>query len=258
MLFSKETFKKSILALSVAGTLCATQSAVAYEAGDIIIRAGAAVVDPNESSSEINIETLSLGNAAGTEVGVDSDVQLGVSFSYMFDQDFGVELLAATPFGHNIYGKGVLAGAGKLAKTKHLPPTLNFNYYPMDATSKFQPYIGLGLNYTTFFDSSVTSTLDNAGTIDLLANLTPNAPGTGTVTAASGTDIELEDSFGLAIQVGFDYQLTDNIGVNAAYWRADIDTEAEITSNTNLGKITATVDVDIDPSVYMVGMYYKF
>ena len=99
---------------------------------------------------------------------------------------------------------------------------------------------------------------DNAGTIDLLANLTPNAPGTGTVTAASGTDIELEDSFGLAIQVGFDYQLTDNIGVNAAYWRADIDTEAEITSNTNLGKITATVDVDIDPSVYMVGMYYKF
>tara|TARA_R110002167_G_scaffold180956_9_gene381178 strand:+ start:411 stop:1187 length:777 start_codon:yes stop_codon:yes gene_type:complete len=258
MHLSKEIFKKTILALSVAGTVCVAQPAIAYEAGDIIIRAGAAVVDPNESSSEIKIETLSLGNAAGTEVGVDSDVQFGISFSYMFDQDFGIELLAASPFGHNIYGKGVLAGAGKLAKTKHLPPTLNFNYYPNDANSKFQPYFGLGLNYTTFFDSSVTPTLDNAATIDALANLTPNAPGVGTISSASGTDIELDDSFGLAIQIGFDYQLTDNMGINAAYWRADIDTEAEITTNTNLGKVTASVDVDIDPSVYMVGFFYKF
>lgn len=246
-----------MLALSVAGSLLATQAAVAYEGGDFIIRAGAALVDPNENSSEINIESPALGNSSGTEVGVDSDVQFGISFSYMLDQDFGIELLAATPFGHNIYGKGVLAGAGKLAKTKHLPPTLNFNYYPADADSKFQPYIGLGLNYTTFFDSSVTPTLDNAGTIDTLATLTGNlAP--GTITSASGTDIELEDSFGLAIQIGFDFQLTENIGINAAYWRADIDTEAEITSNTNAGKVTATVDVDIDPSVYMVGLAYKF
>lgn len=246
-----------MLALSVAGSLLATQAAVAYEGGDFIIRAGAALVDPNENSSEINIESPALGNSAGTEVGVDSDVQFGISFSYMLDQDFGIELLAATPFGHNIYGKGVLAGAGKLAKTKHLPPTINFNYYPNDANSKFQPYIGLGLNYTTFFDSSVTPTLDNFGTIDTLATLTGNlAP--GTITAASGTDIELEDSFGLAIQIGFDFQLTENIGINAAYWRADIDTEAEITSNTNAGKVTATVDVDIDPSVYMVGLAYKF
>ena len=257
MLFSKETFKKSILALSVAGTLCATQSAVAYEAGDIIIRAGAAVVDPNESSSEINI--TGVGNSVGTEVGVDSDVQLGVSFSYMIDQDFGVELLAATPFGHNIYGKGVLAGVGKLGKTKHLPPTLNFNYYPMGATSKFQPYIGLGLNYTTFFDTSANSTLDSDATIQALATLA-NAP-TSTVnalTGVTGTDIELDDSYGLAIQIGFDYQLTENIGVNAAYWRADIDTEATITTVTDAGPIEATVDVDIDPSVYMVGLSYKF
>jgi len=258
MLYTKETLKKSILAMSVAGALFATQSAVAYESGDFIIRTGAAIVDPNEKSSEINIETLSLGNAAGTEVGVDSDTQLGITFSYMLTNEFGIELLAATPFSHNIYGKGVLAGAGKLAKTKHLPPTLNFNYYPNDSASKFQPYFGIGLNYTTFFDSSVTSTLDNAGTIDALANMTPNAPGAGTITSASNTDIELDDSFGLAIQIGFDYQLTENIGFNAAYWRADIGTEAEITTDTNLGQVTATVDVDIDPSVYMVGLSYKF
>jgi outer membrane protein len=258
MFKTRNTVNKSILALAVAGSLASAQTALAYEAGDFIVRAGAAIVDPNESSSEITIETLSLGAAAGTAVGVDSDVQLGITFSYMFTNEFGVELLAATPFQHHIYGKGVLGGAGNLGKTKHLPPTLNFNYYPNDATSKFQPYIGIGLNYTTFFDTSATSTLDNPATIDALANLTANAPGAGTVTSAMNTDIELDDSFGLAIQLGFDLQLTENMGINAAYWRADIDTEGTVTTDTNLGKVSAKVDVDIDPSVYMIGLYYRF
>ncbi len=243
--------------MSVAGSLLAAQSALAYESGDFIIRAGAALVDPNENSSEINI--TGVGNAAGTEVGVDSDVQLGLSFSYMLDQDFGIELLAATPFGHNIYGKGVLAGVGGLGKTKQLPPTLNFNYYPNDANAKFQPYFGLGLNYTTFFDTSASSTLDSDATIQALATLAGAAPGTvAALTGVTGTDIELDDSFGLAIQIGFDYQITDTIGVNVAYWRADIDTEATITTVTDAGPIEATVDVDIDPSVYMLGLSYKF
>ena len=258
MLKTKNVFNKSILALSLGAGLASMPAAYAYEAGDFIVRAGAAIVDPNESSSEITIETLSLGDAAGTAVGVDSDVQLGLSFSYMLTEEFGIELLAATPFQHNIYGKGVLGGAGNLGKTKHLPPTLNFNYYPNESGSKFQPYIGIGLNYTTFFDTSANSNLNNAGTIDALANLTPNAPGAGTITSANNTDIELDDSFGLAIQLGFDYQLTENIGLNAAYWRADIDTEGTITTDTNLGKVTAKVDVDIDPSVYMIGVSYKF
>ncbi len=258
MFKTKSAFSKSTLAIAVTASICAVPQVFAYEAGDFIVRAGAAIVDPNETSSEISIETLALGNAAGTEVGVDSDVQFGISFSYMLTQEFGIELLAASPFQHTIYGKGVLAGAGKLGKTKHLPPTLNFNYYPNSADSKFQPYFGIGLNYTTFFDTSADPTLDNAGTIDTLANLTPGAPGANTITAATNTDIELDDSFGIAIQVGFDYQLTDNLGINAAYWKADIDTEGTITSDTNIGKVTAKVNVDIDPSVYMIGLSYKF
>lgn len=257
MRLPKEVIKKSILSLSVVSVLCAAQTAAAYEAGDIIIRAGAAIVDPNESSSEINLTDI--GNAVGTEVGVDSDVQFGISFSYMLNQDFGVELLAATPFGHNIYGKGVLSGVGNLGKTKHLPPTINLNYYPNDNGSKFQPYFGLGLNYTTFFDTSANGTLNSDATIQALATLA-NVPSV-TVAALTGvrnTDIEMDDSFGLAFQLGFDYQLTESIGFNAAYWRADIDTEATITTLTDAGPIKATVDVDIDPSVYMVGLSYKF
>ena len=93
--------------------------------------------------------------------------------------------------------------------------------------------------------------------INTLAGLAAGAP--VDVGAVSGTDIDLENSLGLAFHAGFDYQLTDNIGINAAFWRVDINTEAEVTTNTaNVGVVKAKVDVEIDPNVYMFGVTYRF
>jgi len=78
------------------------------------------------------------------------------------------------------------------------------------------------------------------------------------------TNIDLENSLGLAIQFGFDYVLTGNIALSVAYWRINLDTEAEITTTADVASVGTAVpikthvDVDIDPSVYMVGIAYKF
>jgi outer membrane protein len=259
MLYTKETLKKSILALSVAGSLLATQSAVAYESGDFIIKAGAAKVATSSSSSNISVDTPALGDSGVGGVKVDDDTQLGLTFTYMLDNEFGVELLAASPFEHDInlpILPSVNSALGeKIASTKHLPPTVTLNYYMNDASSKFQPYIGLGLNYTIFFEEKVTSNLANPAVIDVLA-------GGGAISGISSTDIELEDSFGVALHAGFDYALTDEIGISFSYYKLDIDTEAKVTTTSTAGAYTgpvvATVDVDIDPSVLMLGLNYKF
>ncbi|WP_255376214.1 MULTISPECIES: OmpW family outer membrane protein [unclassified Oleiphilus] len=70
--------------------------------------------------------------------------------------------------------------------------------------------------------------------------------------------MELEDSTGVAIHAGFDYVLTDSIDLNGSYYWIDIDTKAEITTDSNAGKVKASVDVDIDPSIYMLGISYTF
>lgn len=260
----KTTFQKTVLALSVAGAMTGVQSAMAYEAGDIIVRAGAALVEPDESSRPIVIETLNLGEAGNAQAGVDNDVQFGITGTYMLSSKLGVELLAATPFNHDIAAAGDIAGAGKIAETTHLPPTLTLNYYFNDANSSFQPYIGLGINYTIFFDEDVTSTLDNASTLNALANLAGAGLPPSDFSNARDTDIDLENSTGLAVHLGFDYALTENLGLNVAYWNIDIETTADITSTVDsatLGAgvgIKAHVDVDIDPHVYMAGLYYKF
>ena len=223
-------FTASLLTLAIAAPI-----AHAHQAGDIIVRAGAITVDPQESSSDIWVGALAT-DVAGTQATLDSDTQLGLNFAYMLTSNLGIELLAATPFSHNVGVKGmpgVFAGLnGNLGELKHLPPTLSVLYYPLDSSSAFQPYVGAGINYTWFFDTELSSAAEDKG--------------------FSGLD--MKDSWGLSAQVGMDYMLTDNIMLNAQVRYIDIET----TGTTTLNGAKVKVDVDVDPLVYMVGLGYKF
>lgn len=222
----KSTLKSLLLATTTA-TLMASTSAMAYEAGDILVKGGAATVAPNEDSDSI---PGLVGKAK-----VDDDTQLGLTLTYMYTNKIGIELLAATPFQHEVKASGGALNGVDVASIKHLPPTLTLNYYPAAPGAKFQPYIGAGINYTIFFDEDARSQLEGG--------------------PAGKTDVELDDSWGLAFHAGIDYQINDKWSLNAAYWYLDIDTEAEL-KTTGVG--TLKVDVDVDPDVYMLGVSYKF
>lgn len=220
------TLIASAIALAVASPL-----ALAHKEGELILRAGAAMVDPQTNSDDIKLNGVKL---PGTEATVNDNTQLGLTVSYMLTDHLGIELLAATPFQHRIGVKGVAPGIdGKLGDVKQLPPTLSLQYYPLAATSAWQPYVGAGLNYTTFFDAKLSSAQKANGF----------------------SKFELSDSWGLALQVGSDFMLTDKLMLNVAVWRIDINT----TASARLGGVNKVkVDVDVDPWVYMVGLGYKF
>lgn len=225
---------KSLLSASLIALALAAPVAHAHQAGDFILRAGAITTAPNEDSGEIKLDGAKVG---GTKATLTSDTQLGLAFAYMLTDHIGLELLAATPFQHEVGVKGLGPGLdGKLANIKQLPPTLSLQYYPMEPTSKFQPYAGVGLNYTLFFDEDLSSNRKAQGF----------------------SNMKLKDSVGLAGQLGMDYMLTDNLLVNAAVWYVDIDTKATIDGPSALGVGKTKVDVDVDPWVYMVGVGYKF
>lgn len=223
--------RKTLLTASLLAAAIAAPAAQAFQAGDIIVRAGAITVDPHESSS--NIFTPATNTLPGTSATLNSDTQLGLNFAYMITDKVGIELLAATPFSHEVGIKGMpLNLDGKLGDIKHLPPTVSAVYYPLDSQSAFQPYVGLGINYTTFFNEKLTDQRQGQGF----------------------SNLNLDDSWGLAAQVGMDYMLTENLMLNAQLRYIDIDTEATVDSA--FGKVK--VDVDVDPMVYMVGLGYKF
>lgn len=231
-------FKKSgqtkLFGAMVAGTVLSMTPVVeAYEAGDMIVRLGAVSVRPDANSSALNIEGV--GRLPGTGVSVDNDTQLGITGTYMLTDYLGLSLLAATPFQHDIKADLGVASV-KAGDTKHLPPILTLQYYPMPTGSAVQPYIGGGLNYTTFFSESVSSQLEAA-------------------LGAGRGRLSLDDSWGLAFNAGVDYKLSDNWSLGAAVWYIDIDTTAKLSFADGT---RVKVDVDIDPWVYMVSLGYRF
>lgn len=219
---------KKTLALSAAALALATAGAEAHEAGNFILRAGAAMVSPDDSSSQVTVGGAGIGG--GAKVG--NDTQLGLTLAYMLTDDFGVELLAATPFKHTVSLKGLGALNGKFADVKQLPPTLSLQWYPAGKESRWQPYVGAGINFTAFFNEKLTSERKAQGF----------------------SDLSLSNSTGLALQIGSDYRITDELLFNVSVWHVDIDT----TARAKLGGAPVKVKVDVDPWVFMVGLGYRF
>lgn len=229
-------------------TLMMAQSALAFESGQWFIRTGLANVAPGSSSDGIAIPALGIAPIPGTEAEAGVETQLGITVNYMFNQQFGVELLASTPFKHEItanlngFTPGLEVDAGEV---KQLPPTLSLNYYPLGKRAqRFQPYIGLGINYTLFFAEDVDSDLEAL---------------TGTLAGTPGPvdmDLKLDDSVGIAAQIGFDYFISNNWYVNAAVRYIDINTDA--TFSSALGDTITVKDVSIDPFVYQFTFGYTF
>ena len=223
---------KSALCASLFALALAAPLAHAHDAGAI-------TVNPTADSSSVKVDQ---GPLAGADLGgkatMSSDTQLGLNFAYMIDSHWGIELLAASPFEHDVKIKGTALGAanGKLGSLKHLPPTLSVVYYPLDHKSLFQPYVGAGINYTWIYDEHV-----------------------GSEASANGfSNFKAENSWGMAFQVGADYMITDNIMLNAQVRYIDIDTTATVENNAVAPGTRAKVDVDVDPFIYMVGLGYKF
>ena len=209
--------KLNVLALAVTALLPTIASA--HQAGDFFMRAGAVTVRPTGGSDNV----LGLG-----EFDVSNNTQLGLTFTYMATDNIGVELLGATPFRHKVG----LASTGTLATVHQLPPTLMAQWYFMGNTSKWQPYAGIGVNYTMFYDSDFNQTGRDAG----LSNLS------------------VKNSWGIAGQVGLDYQLTPDWMLNASVWYMDINTKVRF----NAGDQRQSIDTHINPFAFFLGAGYRF
>lgn len=180
--------------------------ALAQSQGDITFGIGFGNVNPKSDN----------GTLAGNDTTIASDNSLILTAEFFIRDNIGIELLAATPFEHDIS----IAGVGD-ASTKHLPPTLSLNYH-FPTNSAFKPYVGAGINYTTFFEEDTA-----LGSLDL------------------------DDSFGISVQAGVDYFFSDNGAIRLNVRWFDIDTDARL-DGTPIGT------AEIDPILIGVSYVRRF
>ncbi len=194
---------KTLAALTLSTALVALAApAMAQNQGDWTVGIGVGYLDPKSDNGTLT---------GGLDVEVDSDTRPIFTVEYFVRDNLGIELLAATPFKHDI----TLNGSIDAGSVKHLPPTLSLNYH-FPTNSVWKPYVGAGLNYTIFFDEEL--------------------PG-----------LELDNSFGIALQAGLDYMVTEKGAVRLNVRWFDIDSDVSL-GGTDVGT------AEIDP--WLVGVSY--
>jgi outer membrane protein len=139
--------------------------------------------------------------------------------SYFFNKNIAAELVLTYP-----QKVDLRAGSTKIAEVKALPPTLLLQYHFTDF-GPLKPYVGAGVNYTRFSSYK-----------DLNSGLNTSAD---------------KSSVGLAAQVGADYMLTKNWGINLDVKYIKIKTEV-YSAGTHVGNL------ELSPIATSVGVTYKF
>ncbi|QNL19343.1 OmpW family protein [Hyphobacterium sp. CCMP332] len=205
---------KSILITAAIASVLGSGASFADQ-GDWLIRGRLLSVAPNESASI---------NPIGGDVDIDTSFVPELDISYFFTERFAVELiLGVTP--HDVMAIGTAAGNVDLGEVTLLPPTLTVQYH-FRPEGTIHPYVGAGINYTVFFNENLA-----AGSI--------------------ATAIDYDNSFGLALQGGIDFDVNENWFFNVDVKYIDINTDVTINN-------AITADVDIDPWVFGIGIGRRF
>ncbi|AZJ35771.1 OmpW family protein [Tenacibaculum singaporense] len=170
-----------------------------------------------------------LPNESATIGTIGGDVEIGKSFipeldfTYYFTENIAAELILGTT-NHDVKAVNTALGDVNLGDVWLLPPTLTLQYH--FNINDFKPYVGAGVNYTIFY------------------NADPGAV----------VDVDYENGFGYALQLGFDYDLDDTWFLNVDAKYVGLSTDVSV----NAGIATVPAEVDINPLLIGFGVGMRF
>lgn len=176
----------------------------------------------------------------GTQASVDAVNTLYLAYIRRLTSHFDLEMAMGIPPGTTLVGKGptklgsVPYAGQNIASSKWLSPTVLLNYNFFAETATWRPYVGIGINYTHFYDNTASA----AG----------NAAFGGPTTAT------LADSWGWAGTVGLKYRYDAAWSLYASYSVSQV--RSNMTANT--AGALRTTSIDFHPSALVLSAGYSF
>lgn len=208
----------SLKRLSIISSGLLLAGSVFAEQSPWLLRLRAIDVIPDESSTRISV-------IGGHVTRIDDQASGELDISYFFTDHIAAELIAASTR-HAVWATGTVLGTVYLGKVNTLPPTLTVQYHFLPG-QWLNPYAGVGVNVTTFYDV-------NPGPV--------------------AQRITYGNTVGVALQIGADLALNDNWFINLDLKKVYM--KPEVTLYTPVG--TLKTDVRIDPWMPAVGIGYRF
>jgi outer membrane protein len=121
-----------------------------------------------------------------------------------------------------------------IATSKWLAPSVLLDYKFLSESAPLRPYVGVGVNYTTFYDREVT--------------------GAGQAATGGPTKLSLSSSVGPVATVGLKYQASTRWSVIASYSISRVDSDLK----TDTAGEIRTTHVKFGPQAFVVAAGYSF
>lgn len=208
-----------VLSTALAAALPAAAQEVAE--GRWLVRARAVHLDMDNRSTPIPALAV-----PGNAIRVEDKTIPELDVSYFLTKNLAAELILTYPQKHDVKVSGSAIGAFKAGSFKHLPPTLTLQWH-FNPDGVFRPYVGAGVNYTRITSESL------------------RVPGV--------TRLHLEnDSWGGALQAGFDVKVSKNLFLNLDVKKVQIRSDLRNDAGAKVSR------VKLDPLLIGVGIGYRF
>lgn len=180
----------------------------------------------------------------GGQIHADNNFIPELDFTYFFTDNIAAELILGTTK-HNVETRGsdlsnpVVGGPSRanvdLGSVYLLPPTLMIQYHHKFG-EVFKPYVGIGANYTIFYNEK----------------------------SGVAQDIKYENKFGWGYQLGFDIDITDKFFINVDFKKLFLQTDVSVNasnlldSNAGITELTIPAKVKLDPMLIGFGVGMRF
>ena len=218
-------------ALAVVAAVALTVPAQAGDAdGKIQVKLLGTAVLPDGGLKAVSVDP---GLPSDSQTEADDNYVPTLAVEYFFSPTVSVETICCVTQ-HDVHGLDGIDGAMLVSDAKIIPATFTLKFHP-DTGSAFKPYVGAGPTYFLFFDEQPGATSQDLGAVEQ----------------------NLKDSFGLALQAGFDLALNDEgLALTVDAKRYFIDVEAEWYDAD--GDTILATEHDLDPWVLSAGIAYRF
>lgn len=226
-----KTIKKIMTFFAISLFLSTASYAAEEEKSRFSVDIGYGTLSPNDKSGEVSGPGLPPNNS----VDIKSSSSIAMTVNYYQNENISYQLYIAPPIDFDIHASGSLTGMGHLSTVDVLLPTAVVNY-TFNNFGDFKPYVGAGVNYSIFSGEKSTAVLEGA--------------------LGGPTDVQLKNSFGIALQAGVRFNFNKHWYLNANYLWIDVDSTASI--DTAAVDTKRSVDLKIDPSVFYFSLGYKF
>jgi outer membrane protein len=194
---------------------------LATKAHDVFFRAGVAAVRFDSGADFV----VAGQPAPGADLELSNATTGAVEIDYFVHRNVSISLTVGYPPVTHAEGLGQLAPLGRLGSVRFGTGVLQAKYH-FSGLGAFQPWIGAGVTRMVIFKNK-----DGA-----VQNL------------------DVEDHWGGAVQIGADYMLTPRVGVYGSVSKLFVHTNG----TASLGPAPVTAKIDLDPTIWQGGLSLRF